>query len=1449
MSNVFKRFVCVFMAVVMVITMVPSQAFAPSEDGSENESLVSAGSFDLDFVEGANQEQPEDFLESGNSDGPIEETTPVFSSLSGRIVDTDGQGMADVSVQIYDQDENAVLALCMTNQSGAWSSSGYTVAENHTYIIRFYKAGYSFSSNLLECITVPGENALGEIVATPAGIEIAVCNEDDYLFSISENAAIIVGYIGRDPVIITPAVLNGYPVVGIGTQAFQKNTEIMSVYVSSGVTTICDEAFIDCDSLTDLTLPNEVQFIGKSAFMGCTNLAHISAPISSPAFDNPFVDKTTLKSSDESVSLLGTDYSTIDSNGSDFTYSILNSSFISVTGYSGTSSHVVIPASIDGYTVSSIGTNAFYNCSSLTSVELPNNLKTIGGSAFYGCTGLTSMNLPDSVTSIGYRAFENCSNLQSINIPLSWTTASSGYIFSGCSKLTSLTVPEGITKLPDCAFQGCTNLASISLPSTLNSIGTSAFYNCSSLTSMELSNNLKTIGGSAFYGCTGLTSMNLPDSVTSIGYRAFENCSNLQSINIPLSWTTASSGYIFSGCSKLTNITVPEGITKLPDRAFQGCTGIINIILPSSLQAIGNYAFRDCPQLRYIELVEGLLSIGNYAFSGCINLKGLYLPDTVTTYGSNIFQDCGNLTVECKEYSFATIYCIDAGIPVKFIDESFVNSPNLCLDRNNTYYVANTVGALTNGYVTMNIAYGYKTNVVDSISNQCLSIHIPSSMILLEKTLKLDGNLLTGYEYANNLLTVNLTKTSGSISFSLKPTGDNIVTTYAIMDFKHNGTAAREVIGIINKKLPLLTILANDETNSATVPITGVGPADMDVTLYVNESLAGTAHTNKSGTYSTSVTLPSVSDYATYTLTVKSIDSNGNEITASRDIQYAVGAPVLQSFTIDYGGNTYDIISLGTIKPTVIFSSANQFSFDVKFSNPDQIEKVYICSTRSNVTKRMEATWNSTTKSYQAKGYFDNYNKSYVPGTITVEYTKTHEKVDFSTNIDYTAPKYVNGVTAPLKSALVGNTKDCIKNLVNTDKELSGVINLAAANSKIDFSFQTDAAPTGLNASNAESHGYMVIEDSYGRHLHLKIKEYAEDEIRGEVLDTVQDTLTDFCIKGNHMNAAVEVDSIFSFVDAYDYVDTLITWDNNRVSLKEARQATLSSSMSPEHQAEALQKLDYASKANNGVVAAMALEIILSVAGITIPFPCNMILPLLSIQNDAYVDHILSQFGFLDASESEGVSFNFIWKIDPSGYVYDADSNERIAGVTTTVYWIPFDECDENTKPADTNYGKIWKAEEWDQLNPILTDSEGRYAWDVPEGWWRVEYVKDGYETVWSDWMPVPPPQTDVNIGMVPTTSNDYSVQFVENTATSTALSLTNHTASTASVKFVAAAYDKDGKMVAIQTVDKALSASESLDLTVSYTENLNVRTVKAFVLSSSTSTPLRGTWSKQVSG
>ena len=252
---------------------------------------------------------------------------------------------------------------------------------------------------------------------------------------------------------------------------------------------------------------------------------------------------------------------------------------------------IVIPSSVvyknNTVSVIKIRESAFIDCSSLTSIEIPNSITSIGGGAFAYCTSLTSIEIPNSVTSIEKSTFEKCSSLTSVEIPNS-VTSIGNYAFSECSSLTSIEIPNSVTSIGYSAFYRCSSLTSIEIPNSVTSIGYSAFRNCSSLTSIEIPNSVTNIGSEAFCGCSSLTSIEIPNSVTSIGDAAFSTCSSLTSIEIPNSVTSIGSS-AFAYCTSLSEIQLSENLTRLDYGLFYGCTSLKSLTIPGSIMSIVFY--------------------------------------------------------------------------------------------------------------------------------------------------------------------------------------------------------------------------------------------------------------------------------------------------------------------------------------------------------------------------------------------------------------------------------------------------------------------------------------------------------------------------------------------------------------------------------------------------------------------------------------------------------------------------------------------------------------------------------------------------------------------------------------------------------------------------------------------------------------------------------------------
>ena len=304
------------------------------------------------------------------------------------------------------------------------------------------------------------------------------------------------------------------------------SSQVKTVIIEDGVTSIGDRAFDGCTKLTRVVIPGSVTSIGYSSFRGCYSLPSVAIP--------------------DSVTSIG------------------DSAFAYCKALTG----ITLSGS-----VTSIGSCAFQSCDSLTSVTMQNGVTDIGDNAFTYCKNLTSVTIPNSVKTIGTSAFYNCAGLTRVTIPGSVTRIEQD-TFKGCSGLTSVTISAGVTSIESGAFRDCTSLTSVTIPGSVTSIEGYAFAYCSALTSLIIHDGTTSIGISAFMNCTSLGSVTIPRSVTDIGGYAFSSCRSLADVyygGTETDWTKITIG---NGNGNLTSATLhcaPDApVVKIGNSAASG---------------------------------------------------------------------------------------------------------------------------------------------------------------------------------------------------------------------------------------------------------------------------------------------------------------------------------------------------------------------------------------------------------------------------------------------------------------------------------------------------------------------------------------------------------------------------------------------------------------------------------------------------------------------------------------------------------------------------------------------------------------------------------------------------------------------------------------------------------------------------------------------------------------
>lgn len=392
--------------------------------------------------------------------------------------------------------------------------------------------------------------------------------------------------------------------------------------VPEGVTEIADSAFMDCQSLSAISLPSTLTKIGNYAFKRCESLQAITIP--------------------DSVTEIGQAAFWMCHSLTDV---VLSRSLceIAYEAFCETAiEHIVIPES-----VRSIGGSAFEDCYNLYDVVLPENIR-IADSAFKGCGGLHSADalylnlynnphykliqvfphakgykIPDDVVEIGGSAFVD-SSVVHLEVPGSIKVIHDS-AFSGITSLKSIKICNGVTSLPDHCFHNCESLEEVSVPESIDTIGRLCFAGCNKLEEIVLPDKLTEISESLFEGCGSLKSVTIGRNVIKVGSKAFMNCTALKEILMPNS-VSSLGDECFAGCSSLERINFSDSLEIIPCRALAGCTALETITLTKNLKIIEDKAFLGCSSLKEVIGSESV-SVKQDSFRGTLVKDARLLPE------------------------------------------------------------------------------------------------------------------------------------------------------------------------------------------------------------------------------------------------------------------------------------------------------------------------------------------------------------------------------------------------------------------------------------------------------------------------------------------------------------------------------------------------------------------------------------------------------------------------------------------------------------------------------------------------------------------------------------------------------------------------------------------------------------------------------------------------------
>ena len=440
--------------------------------------------------------------------------------------------------------------------------------------------------------------------------------------------AVITGAASPTDLVI-PAQVEGVPVREIGREAFAGSETLKTVTVEQGVRSIGAGAFHGCSGLTEVVLPGSLTYIEKDAFRDCGSLRKITMPgvvmagqVREGAFAGTGLTELKLISGvDLFDPLLQDETERIVTRMDGWLFRPLADGTLMITGADGDPERLEIPARIGGKQVTAIADGAFRGRTALSSLILPEGLRTIGSKAFADCSSLKAVSFPSTLEEAGPLAFFRTA-LTSPVLPAGAEEKSSRVWYASEDR----TGPDGSwtwNLLADgtVMVSGYTAEGSVlSVPDELDGKPVTAVMQqegrylsgADRIDTVRLPAGLKVIGERAFYRFSGIRELSMPAGLEEIGDGAFYNAARVDHIRLPATLKRLGRG-AFSYCRRLGSISLPDGLEEIAPRTFEGCTRLNSVRFPATLKVIGERAFAQS-NLTTLKLPEGLEVIRRAAF-------------------------------------------------------------------------------------------------------------------------------------------------------------------------------------------------------------------------------------------------------------------------------------------------------------------------------------------------------------------------------------------------------------------------------------------------------------------------------------------------------------------------------------------------------------------------------------------------------------------------------------------------------------------------------------------------------------------------------------------------------------------------------------------------------------------------------------------------------------------